>query len=356
MNIQDIDKNFQLDNSVRKDGMIQYTIPHKNFDLYGVYYNPEDNRFWRMDKAVTEQIHANVTMLAQHTAGGRLRFSTDSNKLDLAVEYETLWAVPHMTLTGSSGFMLLEELEDGQTKLVQMFAPWPGQKDGYTLTATLNGGKMKNYILWFPLYNQVTKLVIGLEENATVASGRKYRDIKPILYYGSSITQGAAASRPDNCYQALISKWNNIDFINLGFSGHAKGEDEMVDYLTTFDCSLFVCDYDHNAPDAEHLKKTHYRLYERYRKVRPDTPILFLTSPSDRFEKEPERRKVIRQTYEKAKKLGDNDVYFIDGKNLFGKIDRVNCTVDGVHPTDLGFYRIAKKIYKKIMEIDELFK
>jgi len=119
-----------------------------------------------------------------------------------------------------------------------------------------------------------------LDKNARVNGGKKYRDELPILYYGSSITQGGCASRPDHAYQALIAKWNNIDYINLGFSGNAKGEDIMVDYLASMDCGLFVCDYDHNAPTAEYLKNTHYCLYKRYREKQPSWLPLVLVKPA----------------------------------------------------------------------------
>jgi lysophospholipase L1-like esterase len=253
--------------------------------------------------------------------------------------------------------MLLEETKKG-TKLVKGFLPLFDQQKGFEGSADCNikGGKTLDYILYFPLYNGVNSLEIGLDEGASVGHGRVYRDIKPILYYGSSITQGGCASRPDNSYQALISKWNNIDFINLGFSGSARGETVMVDYLKNIDCSLFVCDYDHNAPTADHLEKTHYALYESYRKARKDTPILFLTRPDYKAgQNECERReRIVRETYERAKAQGDNNVYFIAGRTFF-TTDRQNCTVDGCHPNDLGFYKMAKKIYAKMQEIDGIF-
>ena len=130
----------------------------------------------------------------------------------------------------------------------------------------------------------------------------------------------------------------------------------MVDYLASIDCSLFVCDYDHNAPNVEYLKETHYALYERYRKARPNTPILFISRPDYEYgEDGADREKVIRQTYLRAKKQGDKKVYFIAGKTLYGNEDRENCSVDSCHPNDLGFYRMAKRIYKKMREIDKMF-
>ena len=169
--------------------------------------------------------------------------------------------------------------------------------------------------MYFPLYNDVRALSISLDKNACVKSGKKYRDELPILYYGSSITQGGCASRPDQAYQALIAKWNNIDFINLGFSGNAKGEACMVEYLASIDCSLFVCDYDPNAPNAEYLSNTHYPLYERYRKARPNTPILFITKPDFKWDLEDEtRHRIIYSTYKKQKRTGIGTFISYQGK------------------------------------------
>ena len=261
-----------------------------------------------------------------------------------------------MPITGSSGFSLFEETEDGEV-FVKCIAPVSSENKGFAQSVALAGGKMRQYTLYFPLYNEVLSLSLAFEKGSTVEKGKPYRDVEPILYYGSSITQGGCASRPDNSYQALICKRNHIDFINLGFSGNARAEDEMVDYLTTIDCSLFVCDYDHNAPTVEHLQNTHYRLYERYRVKRPTTPIIFISKP-DYVDNEDckTRIKIIRSTYLKAKRKGDNNVYFISGQSFYGKQNRWDFSVDGCHPTDYGFAVMADKIYKKMTQISDVFK
>ena len=355
MPVQDIDKNLATGDAAGGEEMAYYAIPDDRFALYGVFYDERNARFMRLDGDVAAAVSEGVSRLAKYTAGGRLRFATDSAKLSLAVTYDGMWVMPHMALAGANGFMLVEENEDGSTGFFKMLPPNADQTRGYTLSVDLPAGKMRQYILYFPLYNRVSGLTIGLEKTARIGRGRAYKAVKPILYYGSSITQGACATRPDNCYEALIAKWNNVDFINLGFSGSAKGEDLMVDYLTGIDCSLFVCDYDHNAPNAAHLEATHWRLYERYRQARPDLPILFLSAPSGAFAKDASRKAVIRRTYLRARRAGDQNVYFLDGARLFGTHDPENCTVDGTHPTDLGFYRMAEGIYKKLVSIDKVY-
>lgn len=356
MKIAEIDKNFVTKEAVTKDGLTEYTIPHEKFSLYGVFYDEKEGCFARMDLSVANGVNDGVRYLCKHTAGGRLRFSTNSKTFKLTATYTYLWVMEHMPMVGSCGFTLFEEGENGE-RFVANLTPLLKDQNGFTREIPLLGKGIRNYILYFPLYNDVQSLKIALDEDAEVGRGRVHRDILPILYYGSSITQGGCAGRPDTSYQGVIYKKNNIDFINLGFSGNGKAEDNMVDYLTGIDCSLFVCDYDHNAPTVEYLKNTHYRLYERYRKVRLDTPILFISKPDIQKDEEGEERlRVIRKTYLTAKKMGDKNVYFLSGKRFYGKENCWNYAIEGCHPTDRGFARMAEVIYKKMVEIDEKFR
>lgn len=355
MGIEKIDSNFKLARESVADGKRLYTLPHEGFTAHGVYYDEKTSAFVRMDSEIAYRASEGCGMLSRHTAGGRLRFATDSALFELSVAYDELWIMSHMPLTGSGGFSLFEETENGENFIANL-APLSTDKNGFTASAVLPSGKMREYVLYFPLYGQAKNLTIALDESAKVQKGEPYRDILPILYYGSSITQGGCASRPDNAYEALICKRNHIDFINLGFSGNAKAENAMVEYLSSIDCSLFVCDYDHNAPTAAYLQETHYRLYEQYRKARPDTPILFISKPDIAGDAEGEQReKIIRRTYLKAKRQGDQNVYFLSGKSFYGKNNRWNFAVEGCHPTDYGFALMAEKIYKKMQTIDEKF-
>ena len=350
--ISKIDRNFAAARESTADGMRFYELPHPAFALYGVYFDGEC--FRRLPQDIADATNEGVGTLCRHTAGGRVRFATDARKITLRISYPYLSKMGHMTLAGQAGFALLEE--NGEcSKLVKMFVPPIDANSGFSMSFDLFG-EMKNYILHFPLYNPVSTLTVGLNEDAALCAGLAYRDIKPILYYGSSITQGGCASRPDTAYQNVIALWNNIDFLNLGFSGSARGEATMVEYLAGIDCSLFVCDYDHNAPTLAHLEATHYPLYERFRAAHPDTPILLVTRPDFYFERCDDRKReaIVRKTYSRARAAGDKNVHFLAGRSFFTE-DRYLCTVDGAHPTDRGFYLMAKKIYRAMRKIDPIF-
>ncbi len=362
ISIEKYDSNFDMNKVRREENADIYSLPCAPFDLYGVYYDEDEKCFMRIPSKVAKTVSEGVSGQTYFTAGGRIRFATDSPTIEIRVTFPYILRMSHMTIYGQSGFALVEDANCGGEKVIYkgMFSPAWNEENGFNRVIEVGEGGLRYYTLHFPSYGAVTSLEIALKSGSKVASGKKYRDIKPILYYGSSITEGGCASRPDTIYQATIQKWNDIDFINLGFSGNAKGERTMAEYLSGIDCSLFVCDYDHNAPNAEHLKKTHYPLYKTFREKHPDTPILFLSRPDYENnwgnETSDDRIKVIKRTVARAKAEGDDKVYFLSGKTLFGKEDRSLCTVDKCHPTDLGFYRMAQAIYKKMQEISKEFK
>ena len=354
MDISKIDKNF-ASGAVDGDGIKRYIIPDGRFDLYGVFH--DGARFLRLPQDIAEKTSGGVEYLNTNTAGGRVRFSTDSEKIEISATYDYLTIMPHMAISGSGGFVLIDET-DGNPKFAGAYFPTPDCKKGFSICKAVNPAKtMRSYVLYMPLYNDVKTLAIGVDGDATVGDGKKYRDVKPVLYYGSSITQGGCASRPDTSYEAVIALWSNVDFINLGFSGNGKAEQIMADYLSGLDCSVFVCDYDYNAPDAEHLRKTHYNLYETFRKKQKDTPVIFISRPNpeyDTFFDKPEndeRYKIIENTFLTARASGDKNVYLINGYELYGENDRMLCAVDSCHPTDRGFYLMAKRIWETLKNL-----
>lgn len=205
-----------------------------------------------------------------------------------------------------------------------------------------------------PRNDHLLGMQIGIEERAKLWETPAYTVEKPIVFYGSSITEGGCAPRPGNAYTSIVSRWLDADYRNMGFSGSARGEKDFAEYLAGFpEMSLFVMDYDHNSPSPEHLAETHAPFFEIIRKAHPDVPVLFLSRPDTDAEPEDSirRRDVVCATYEAAKRRGDEKVWFVDGHELFGKIGRSECTVDGCHPNTLGFLRMAERIYPVMQEM-----
>jgi lysophospholipase L1-like esterase len=133
-----------------------------------------------------------------------------------------------------------------------------------------------------------------------------------------------------------------MDYVNLGFSGNGKAEDEMIGYLAGLEMAAFVSDYDHNAPNAEHLLKTHEKLYREIRKKHPDLPYVIISMPNFLYrEDQNARRSIIMETFRNALAEGDRNVYFLDGEKIYPVDKRDECTVDNTHPNDMGYSYMA---------------
>lgn len=214
---------------------------------------------------------------------------------------------------------------------------------------------MRSFTINFPSYCDVISLEVGIETDAEITEGEVYKNELPVVFYGSSITQGGCSSRAGNTYQNVISRRLGIDFLNLGFSGGCKAEETIVEYLSTLKMSTFVCDYDHNAPNTTYLRETHFPLYEKIRSKNPNLPYVMISLPGYRNNPTAEeRRRIIIDSYERALALGDRNVYFIDGRDFFTAPYEDLCTVDRCHPNDLGFALMADKIgavLSKILDI-----
>lgn len=345
MKIGEIDRNLAVASKLDIQGLRYRNALEEPFDIYGLYRPKETGRYMRMPKEAAERVSQGVMDLNPHTAGGRIRFRTDSPYVAVRAKLAEKNCMSHIPLTGSHGLDLY--LYDGEEDVFQgtFVPPFDSPEDFESVVYARRKG-MNEITIHLPLYSGVSELYIGLDENAKVEHGRGYRPVKPILYYGSSITQGGCASRPGNHYPAAIARETNVDFLCLGFSGSAKGEPEMAEYLAGLPASVFVCDYDHNAPDREHLENTHAALFGRYRESNPRTPVIFVSKPDIRLDncEDARRRNVVYQTYMDALRAGDERVYFVDGYQLFAGSRRYDCTVDGCHPNDLGFARMAERI------------
>ncbi len=357
MGIEKIDKNFANLEIEELVDVQWFNVKKTPFTIYGLYNPLTEDIFKRMPSDVAKSVSEGVYSLHTHTSGGRVRFSTDSPYIAIrAIMPKDTVPMPHMPATGQSGFDLYIDNENEHTFLFG-FPPRLPLGGGFatykSLYYTPYSNSVNCYTVNFPLYDGVCELEIGIKKGSYLGEGAKYKDIKPFVYYGSSITQGGCASRPGNSYQAFINRKFDVDFINLGFSGNAKGEQEIIDYISSLDMSVFVCDYDHNAATTEHLKKTHKNVYTSFRKVQPETPIILISRPlsfiGPDFVKA--QKKTIIETYNYALENGDKNVYFLDGETLYGGENACDCTVDSLHPNDLGFYRMAQKIGNVLEEI-----
>ena len=346
-NIEKIDKNLAINNIINDEKFEFYNVRFSPIKVYGLMHN---ERFIRLNENIASEVSDGVERLNYNTAGGRVRFKTDTDKIVVRAMMPQKCLMSHMTFAGSSGFDMYM-LEADNYKYIGTFMNSYDRGDIFESVVSLPERKMRDITINFPLYDVVEEMYIGVTPDSIIEEGGEYRNDKPIVYYGSSITQGGCASRPGNSYQGIISRRFNCDYINLGFAGCAKGEATIAKYIASLNMELLFLDYDHNSVVHE-LRQRHEMFFKIVREKNPNLPIIMATRtniPGFPYEvnEMQERKNIIFGTYQNAINAGDKNVYYIDGGEAFKLVESIDvnpdsCTVDGCHPNDLGFACMAK--------------
>ena len=332
------------------------------FSLHGVFYDKDEGLYRRVPKEIAETVSKGVAILSRHTSGGRIRFLTDSPFISLKASLPAFKPLANMPITLSHGFSLFTN-----GKFEQRFSPkFDEIVDGVDFTSPLEstisfessydffntGKELKLCEIFFPLYGGVRNLEIGLAGDATIKRAPDYKIKRPLVFYGSSITQGACVSRPGNDYLAILSRMLDADYINLGFSGNGNAENEIINYVGSIDASLFAYDYNLYDNRPKRILPPHLSIYERLRANNPSTPILFHDKPFFEYDTTYKRRRdLIKESYIAAKKMGDELVGLVETEALFGKEERDLCVADQSHPNDLGALRMASAFYPIVKEL-----
>ena len=344
-----IDTKLDVTTELDANDIAFFDVRREPFAVYGLYNYKNEPYFRRMPDEVADATSEEVVTANRHTAGGRVRFSTDSEYVAIKCDWLRTTSFSHLSVMGCSGFdMYVDTDVSGVSNFAGIFTPPYGVANGYEAMIRFPDRKKRYITINFPSYNRVANLYIGIQKDADLDEGKKYRFEKPVVFYGSSITQGGCASHPGNNYQSILSRHLDFNFINLGFSGAALGEDSIVNYMASLEMSAFFSDYDHNNSPSG-LRNTHLKLYKKVREKHPDIPYIMMSkidvdSGGIWYNDTIDRRRIILETLNYALDNGDRNVYFVDGESVF-RCDYEDCaTVDSVHPNDFGFLRVAENV------------
>ena len=208
------------------------------------------------------------------------------------------------------------------------------------------------YLVYLPLYNGVTSVEVGIPKGHTLAKAppRPEGRRKPVIFYGTSITQGGCASRPGMVHTAIVGRQLDRAVINLGFSGNGRMEPEIARLLAEVDAAAYVLDCVPNMTAAEVAERTE-PFVRILRQARPSTPVLLVedrTLPLAHAQESVRQRQAagrsaLRKAYERLAAEQPSGLAYLEGDQLLG--DDGEDTVDGSHPTDLGFLRQARAFF-----------
>lgn len=337
-----------------------HSIEEAGFSLEGLYWHQKGGALRRIPENAF--ISPRVNGLADNTAGVMLRFRSNSTTVKLQVKLKPWDETYFWTLaqSASAGFDLYIGRERSK-----IFVGATRQKFGAEeYIADLWSGpdfsaEIRDFTLNFPLYSGVEELRIGLSEKAEILPPAPWPDPRPIVVYGTSIQQGACASRPGMCHTHQMSRLLNRPFLNLGFSGAGCGEPEMAKLLAEIrNPALYILDYDGNA-GVSGLKKTLSAFIDILREKHPETPILLVSRLPMKWEflsgmSYTEERRELTEIHLKElarrREQGDRNIHFLDGFTLYGP-DPAECTADGTHANDLGMYFVARTMAPVIERI-----
>jgi lysophospholipase L1-like esterase len=326
-----------------------------------------EGRGWTNTKSFYDRLPAKaegvvrqpVWDLSRDSAGMCVRFVTDATTIHARWALTESWLyMANMTAIGKSGLDLYVKTDNkanGGWRWLAVGAP-QNQTNEIVLVKDLIPGK-REYLLYLPLYNGTKFVELGISETNTIEKAPAWGDgeRKPIVFYGTSILQGASASRPGMVHSAILQRKFNWPVINLGFSGNGKMEPEMADLLAELDPSVYVIDCLPNMV-ADEIKQRVEPLVKKLRAAHPDVPIVlvedrtlqgaFLTQGQMEWYHLKDRAE-LKAAFDRLKKTGVKKLFYIPGEKLLG--DDGEGTTDGSHPNDLGFTRQAE-IFAKVLQ------
>lgn len=350
---------FSQENKITQEKEITY-FGRDHFIIEGTSISDslKESPYDRLPISYKDKIREPVWDLSKASAGITVRFHSNSTSISLKWTILNDFDMPHMASTGIKGIDLYTKYNN-KWRYVTSAGALVGQKkyqnnevasdsiNEYELITNISS-EFREYKLFLPLYDGVTKLEIGIDSDAQIKKATPNTK-KPIVFYGTSITQGGCASRPGMAHTNIISRKLDVDCINFGFSGSGRMEIPIIELISEIKASVYVIECLQNM-NIKQVKERVLPLVKIIRKKQPSTPIIFVENMMYKtafLDKTIETELIqenlaLKNEYDKILKNGFQNIFYIEDMKADG-MDNEG-TVDGVHLTDLGFLRYANYI------------
>lgn len=329
------------------DGNDEYTIKRKQetINCLSPFFGVQKNT--RIPDFIVSQYGNRIRRLNHMLAGQTISFITDAEELVFSVLYNDLITPTNMSLIASCGIDVY--IRQGQ------YYMWRASVSPTCFFEMLVSKKIelpkgeKELLIYLPSYASIEVFNLTIQKGYLIRRWNINERKDEISIYGSSITQGCAASRPGLSYANILGRLINMRIANYGYSESALGQEKIIEYIANRHSQIYILEYDHNA-SVEQLKRNHMQVYLTIRKRNNDALIVLMSRFSGRLsiteQEEYERVEIIHRTYEEGLAHNDHKLIFINGTDFFENQD--NYFADDRHPNDRGMYRIAKQIYDRI--------
>ena len=316
----------------------------------------KESPYDRLPASYKELVREPVWNLSKSSAGLSIRFLTNTSNLKVKWEIMNDLSMDHMPDTGIKGVDLY--FKNGEKwQYINTGRP-QGFFNEFTLVENMSE-VMREFKIFLPLYDGVKNIEIGIDSKSSIKKPTK-NSKKPIIFYGTSITQGGCASRPGMAHTNIISRQLDIDVYNFGFSGNCRMEQPIAELISTVKPALYVIECMPNMIKPELITERTIPLVETIRKNNPDTPIIFvdlfkspITLLNTKIKSENESMdNALEAEFEKMIESDVKNIFFIETPKL--NESNHEGTVDAIHFTDLGFQRYADFLIEKLKEFQLL--
>ena len=346
---------------------ILYSCDFNNIKYYGeesfllegtfIHDSLKENRYDRLPASYKEIVREPVWDLSKHSSGLSIRFLSNSSVITAKWEVLNNFSMDHMPDTGIKGVDLYFKDND-EWQYINTGVP-VGFNNEYKLVENMEN-ELREYKLFLPLYDGIKNIEIGVDSISYIKRP-KINEKKPIVFYGTSITQGACASRPGMAHTNIISRQLDRDVINFGFSGNGRMEESIANLISDSNPIFYVIECMPNMYPPDLVSNNTIPLIDTIRAKDSDTPIILVdlfTSPITALDKNAirgtiEMNNALKTQYDKMINNGYNNIIYLETQSALG--NDFEGTVDAVHFTDLGFIRYSDFLVKKFEEL-ELFK
>ena len=313
----------------------------------------KESPYDRLPVSYKENVRTPVWDLSKSSAGISIRFSTNTSKLKVKWEVLNNFSMDHMPDTGIKGVDLY--FRNGKEwQYINTGRP-QGLINEYTLIENMKE-EMREFKIFLPLYDGVKNIEIGIDSTSNIIKPPKNKR-KPIIFYGTSITQGGCASRPGMVHTNIISRKLDVDVVNFGFSGNGRMEQPIAELISEKEPLFYVIECMPNMVSTENIIEATIPLVNTIKKKNPKTPIIFVDHFDYSFSELDNQvmididlmNEVLKTEFKKMVDDGYENIFYLESNNALGS--DYEGTVDGVHFTDLGFIRYADFLMKKFKEL-----
>lgn len=321
------------------------------------------NNYGRMPARMKSMLREAVWNLSTCSAGLYIEFYTNAPEIIVRYTVSGSLTLPNMTTLATSGLDLYVTDSDGHTDWCACPGNYRfGQQPGDTITFRYNDLTYHNnhklgseYRLFLPLYNSVKWIEIGTPEES-VFKFSPLSNERPIVAYGTSILQGASASRAGMAWTSQLQRRLDTPIYNIGFSGNAWMDSQIFDALSEIDTQLYILDCMPNMYIWRDSIQSRTVAGVKKLRSKSNAPILLVENDGYMYgainKKIAEECDVTNRELSKAYKTlqdaGIKDIYYLTKEEIGLTPDS---QVDGWHASDIGMTIYADAYEKKIREI-----